>query len=475
MPDFSVILQSDTIRSLVQDGVLERSFYDALYPELLFRKEAIQVEFPGGIGDSLVFSGVGLIRPKPRPLAPGVDPAPSTYTYEQWSATVQQYADSIDTHIPTSVMAIANLLLRDAHQLGMSAGQTLNRTSRDRLYNAALSGHTMAIDPAGGTAAQAMTTTSGTLHVASINGFDLARRPDLTGGSAVRFADVSAANPLKIMVLTATGALACLVVGVTPDTTGDDKGPGTLSLTYATGTYSVVHRSYVLSDDSTFLQRVGGGNTIDALTAGTDIVTLADIRAVVAKMRKNNVPTHSDGTFHCHIDPTGESQLFEDTEFQNLLRGLPDNAMYKEFAIGTLLGVNFYRNNECPTMDTVERPLDVYTTDEPFAGQLLNDADAVVNRALFTGAGCAYEYYVDQAGYVTEAGISGKIADPAISNAGIQVDVDKVKLIIRAPQNRLQDLVSTSYRFVGDWPTRTDVATGDDSRYKRTSVIEFSE
>ena len=178
MADFSTILQTPEIRSLVQENILERAFHDALFPRMLFRGEATPQVWPANIGDSMVFTGVGLVRPKMKPLQPGSDPAPSTYQAEQWQATLQQYADSIDTHMPTSIAAIANLFLRNAHQLGMSAGQALNRIVRDRMYNAAESGWTVA------DGAQGPTTT---LRVKRLNGFTTARRPDLPTGSAVRF------------------------------------------------------------------------------------------------------------------------------------------------------------------------------------------------------------------------------------------------------------------------------------------------
>jgi len=52
---------------------------------------------------------------------------------------------------------------------------------------------------------------------------------------------------------------------------------------------------------------------------------------------------------------------------------------------------------------------------------------------------------------------------------------DRVQLLIRSPLNRLQDLVSTSWKFIGDWPVRTDVTTGDAARYKRVVAIEHGE
>jgi hypothetical protein len=86
-----------------------------------------------------------------------------------------------------------------------------------------------------------------------------------------------------------------------------------------------------------------------------------------------------------------------------------------------------------------------------------------------------YEYYQDLSGLITEAGITGRVGEPKISNNGIEVFSDRIQLIIRAPLNRLQDLVSTSWKFIGAWPIRTDATTGDVARMKRVQCIEHGE
>lgn len=465
MADFSVILQSPEIRQIVQENILERAFHDALFPRLLFRGEAVASEFPGNVGDTMTFTGAGLIRPKPRPLAPGTDPTPSTYAYEQWSATIQQYADSIDSHMPTAIMAIANLFLRDAHQIGLSAGQTLNRLVRNRLYNAALSGHTLA------DGAQVLNGTSGTLRVLRLNGFTLARRPDLAQGSAVRFSEVSSTNPLQILVTHGAGTLSANVVGYTPDVAGDLVGPGTLALTYTNGAYNVADRGNVRSLDRTNKIIADGSATIDGLGTG-DVLTLALIRSAVARFRTQNVPEHADGSFHCHLDPMSEAQIFGDAEFQRLLTSLPDYYMYNQFAIGKLLGTVFYRNTESPLAETVGDATGAYDTDDNFAGELENATGVSIHRPLFTAQGCIYEYYVELGQLISEAGVTGKVAEPQINHNGIEINTERIQLIIRAPLNRLQDLVSTTYKFIGDWPIRTDVVSGDAARYKRMLCIE---
>ncbi len=62
MADFSTILQTPQIRAIVQENILERAFHDALFPRLLFRGEATVQNYPLNVGDSMVFTGAGLIK-----------------------------------------------------------------------------------------------------------------------------------------------------------------------------------------------------------------------------------------------------------------------------------------------------------------------------------------------------------------------------------------------------------------------------
>jgi len=469
MPDFSTIIQAPEIRALVQENILERAFHDALFPRLLYRGEAAPVLWPANVGDTMAFTGVGLIKPKMKPLVPGTDPLPSTYSSEQWTAQLQQYADSIDTNMPTSIVAIANLFLRNAQQLGLSSAQALNRIPRNRMYNAGLSGWTVADGGQGPVT---------TLRVKRLNGFTRARRPDLPSGSPVRYDFVSANNPLSVTIFDQTGPAEVTrsVIGYTPDTPGDEVGPGTLTL--SGGAVTVLDRAYVFSADRTFLVRVGGGNKVDDV-GSTDLLKLADIRSAVSRFWQQNVPEQPDGRFHCHLDPISQAQIFADPEWQRLLTSLPDYFMYRQFAVGELLNCVFFRNSEAPLPDTVDGGLTAtFTQDDPFAGELYNNgttAGVKIHRPLFVGQGLLYEYYQDLSQLITEAGVTGRVGEPRISNNGIEVMSDRIQLIIRAPLNRLQDLVSNSWKFIGDWPVRTDGAVGDAARYKRAVVIEHGE
>lgn len=468
--DFSVILQTPQFRAIVQENALDRMFHDALFPEQLFRAEATAPErWDANVGDNKTFTGKGLIPIDQRPLIPGQDPQPADYALEQWTATQSKWATSIDTNLPTSLAACTNKLTQDISQLGLNAGQTLNRVCRTRLFNAADSGWTVA------DGAQTGVTT---LRVKRLQGFTRARRPDLAAGSPVRYDFVSANNPLSITKITSAVVTTVNVTGFTPDTPGDEIGPGTLTVDAAV---TVADRDPVMASTRTFRVLSGGGNATDALTAGTDILHLVDVRTAVARLRNMNVQPQTDGYFHFHLDPTGETQLFADNEVQRLNIGNLDSDMYVDFQIGRLMGCIFYRNNEVPqTGNVFGGSSATFSPRDPLSGELWSNGSATtgapVHRALLVGREAFQEYYVDQTAMITEAGVQGRIERGAtIRNNGVELEVDRIKVIMRAPQDRLQENVATTWAFQGDFVVRTDGATGDQAAVKRVTAVCFTE
>lgn len=461
MVDFNTILQTPEVRAIVQERALERAFHDALFPLLLFRSEANPVEWPAGVGDSYIATAPGLLPPSMSPLRPGVDPVPQSYAIEQWEATLQQYSGTLDTHMPTSAQAIVDLFMRNAQQLGIQAALSVNRLVRNRMFNAAEAGNTVCDG--------AMVATT-SVRVKRLNGFTRARNPAITGASKVRFDTVSGANPLRVTV----DGVANTVVGYTPDSAGDETGPGVLTMSAAVTCNT---RSAVLSYDRSTVIRVGGGTSVGDV-GPTDLPRLQDLRAVVANAKKNNVPKHLDGMFHLHLEPESVSAFYADQEIQRLHTGVPDAYCYKEMALGVFFGCIFIENNEVP-LPTNTGSGDGVTFDQGdnFAGEFYSTGVATgtpIHRALLTGAGGIFEFYQDPANFLTEAGMIGHAGPVQVSNNGVEIMADRITMVLRAPLNRLQDLVSASWKFLGDWPLRTDAATGDDSRYKRFRTIQHA-
>ena len=468
--DFSVIQQSPQVRELVQQNVLQREFKDALYPRNLFRGEAEPVEWPANIGDSMVFTGRGLMKPSTKPLKPGDEPRAKSVEYEQWSAQLHQWVGRApDISTVTDLVSIARLFVSNVQALGLDAGMSLNRIVRDRLYNAGMSGQTVAT----------ATATSGhTITVARLNGFTTARRPDLSTGSAVKFDTVSSNNPLIAYTKHASGAtLTLTITGFTPTYSGDETGPGTLTVAETLSGSNVTARDPIWTVDASFINRAGAGLSVDAVTGASHGFTFDLFRSSVGHMSDNNAPKMPDGYYHTHFNNYSKGQLFASDEAQKLLTSLPDYYWYKEFTIGEVLGGLVFEDTETPQASNVTGgTLNIYDgsdTGEAFGGEMYNYTSDLIQRPIFIGAEAVYEYYRPLGGLVTEAGVNGQVGEfTNLTNNGIEVNVDRVQVYLRAPVNVTGDIVTSVWKTVMDWPCRTDVLTGDSARFKRCVVVE---
>jgi hypothetical protein len=468
--DFSIIAASPQVRELVQQNVLQREFKDALYPRNLFRGEAEPVEWPANVGDSMVFTGRGLMKPSTKPLRPGNEPQAKAVEYEQWSAQLHQWVGRApDISTVTDLVSIARLFVSNTQALGLDAGMSLNRIVRDRLYNAGLSGQTVATANYGPATAA--------LPVARLNGFTTARRPDLVGGSTVKFDAVSSSNPLKIHYKHAGTVYDVNVIGFSSTYTGDEIGPGTLQLD---ANVTVTARDPIWSDDCSFINRSGGGLSVDSVTGASHGFTFDLYRSSVGHLSDNNVPKMPDGYYHSHFNNYSKGQLFSSDESQKLLTSLPDYYGYKEFTIGEVLGALVFEDTETPQTSNVSGgSTNTYdgdpVTGEEFGGEMRNGITAAdaIQRPIFIGAEAIYEYFRPLGGLVTEAGVNGQVGEfTGLTNNGIEVNVDRVQVYLRAPVNVMGDIVTSVWKSVMDWPCRTDSLTGDKSRFKRVVVCE---
>lgn len=450
----SILPQLAFLDAVVQDNTLVREFYDALYPKQLYRADALPEKWEANMGERQVFTRSSLLAPITAPLLAGVDPNPVSPSYEQWDVTAQQYGNTLDTHMPSSRTALASLFARNAKTLGLNAGQSLNRLARDKLFSAYLGGSALAT---------AAGVTVAALPVSSINGFSYT----ISNGAMV---PVSPTYPLTA---TLSGVGTVTIIGAAPTDATQPLGPGVLTLS-ATASWSA--NAVVTASNAPVIVRSGGGTSIDDLVS-SDILTVADIRNAVALMRRNNVPTHEDGMYHVHLDPVGCSQIFNDNEFQRLNQSLPDGVRYREFAVGMLAGCVFYENAESPSVTTVGATATQRTNalvSPALGAEVRNTAGVNVIRTLITGGGCLMEKWVDENNeYVSEAGYTGKVGSFRVVNNSLIVPVERCRYIIRAPQDRLQQIVTQSWSATLDFGVPTDLLGGQNgARFKRATIIE---
>lgn len=449
------------LATIIQDNILERVFHDALFPKLLFRSEAQPEKWVGNLGERVTMTRSGEIEVDTTPLIPGQDPVPSTYDVEQWTIEANQYGKSVDTHMPTSHVALAPKVLRDAKNLGLNAGKTLNTLVRDRLYRSYLAGNTVTVDAALISAVQ--------IHVASLNGFT----ETLLNGEVT---PVNPLAPIEIEFGSGTPPANNFVIAASPDTATQPLGPGILTLQNPLSA-ALGARVAVLAINRSRIIRVGNGESVDALT-GTNIITLNSIIQAVGILSNNNVPPHPGGYYHCHLNTSALTQLYQDAHWQTLHTALPDSIAYRDLVISNIARCLHYENTESPnasnTGTLVSSSAASAQMSPQIGGEVVNDSGIQVARVIITGAGAIYEKYLDESKYISEAGVTGKIGNFSIVNNGMQVMTNRIRYIMRAPLDRLQQTVAQSWSWSGDFAIPSDSLTGDNSRFKRSIVIEHA-
>lgn len=415
------------IQAMMQDGLLDGMFRESLAPQLLFPQIADVEPWQGAKGDTKIMTRNGLMTPDPTPTT-GSDATAGTYSIEQWTVTMDQYGKSIDTDLLQSKMTQASKYLNDVGRLGVHAGQTINLLARNKLYAGYAGGRTFC---------RTAGTSDSTIEVASTDGFTHV----LVNGVPTA---VSASNALDVTI-----------DGVANTVTGVDTGTGTLTL--GTARVDVVGDA-VVSSQAPYSVRAGTSNdTAFNLSAG-DLITFSDFRAAVARLRRMHVPTAEGSNYVAHIDSVTESQLFEDTEFQNLYRGRADSQAYRDLAIGVFGGLVWVRNEEVPYLTTSSTGYEDLTT--------------TVHRPVVMGGGALIAAPFDNpADLLRETGVSD-VPEIAMINVAPGVDVAR---IVRPPQDRYQQNVSTTWSWVGDYGVPSDsLANGDDALFKRAVVLEHS-
>ncbi|NXY93508.1 hypothetical protein HYE82_03605 [Streptomyces sp. BR123] len=408
------------IRAMMQNGLLDRVFMEALRPEFIFPALADPEPWQGGLGDTKTMTRKGLLAPATTAIT-GSDTSAATYGIEQWSVTMDQYGQAIDTNMLTSAMALQSKFLADVQTLGINAGQSLNQIARNKLYNAYAGGRTWCTTAGSSDTSIIVNSVAGFTHVL-VNGVPTA---------------VSASNPLTVTV-----------EGVANTVTGVNAGTNTLTLGTARADTA---GDYVVAANAPTTIRPTGDTAYDLSSA--NVATFAMFRSAVTRLRKMNVPTVG-GYYVAHIDPDTEAQLFSDSDFKQALQGRVDSPIYTDLSIGRFGGIDWVRNNECPTI----------------AGG--SAGTVTVHRPIVLGAGALVAAPFEGMGDLLAGTGVQDIPDIAMVEAAPGVQVAR---IVRPPQDRLQQTLSTSWSWVGDYGVPSDsLANSDAALFKRAVVLEHA-
>lgn len=417
--DLRAVLPAN-VQAMMQNGMLDRMFRDALLPDFLYPATASNEPVSQGIGATVIYTRDGLLTPTTTPTT-GSDPSPQTVSIEQWSASMEQYGGTVDTNRLTARATLADTFVRNIQKLGIQAGQSLNRLARNKLYAAYAGGNTWVTTPQGSASTTCVVQDPTGFTTVMVNGV-------LTA--------VSVSNPLNVTVAGVANTVTAVNVGTKTLTLGT-------AVTQAAG-------ANVLSAAAPYSVRPNGKASRYNLT-GTDVMSAAVVRSVVSRLRTANVPT-IDGNYIAHIDPTTEAQLYADPDFKQAYQGRGDSRVFGDMSIGTFLGCDWVKNNEAPT-----------TNDGGSSANLL------VHQPIFMGAEALMSNPFDGIeDLLAETGVENV---PYISMVGPANGV-QVAMIIRPPQDRYQQIISGTWSWVGDFAVPSDITTGDTALYKRAVVVE---
>ena len=428
-----------SLQPAIQLGYLERKFMDGLDSAIVYRSIADLEIFPANVGETITKTRKGLKAPVTTPLNPSSNTnldnglTPTTWTVEQYVLGISMYGDTLDLNMVTQGVGIESQFLHNSYTNGVQAAQSVDRIARNTLFNAYQGGNTSVRVALGapGTA----------VSVDDIRGFI---QVPAAGTNAM--VNVSVGNPATVTFngtsYTVTGTVADGGnVSVTPN---GISGVLTTSanVSVANGALGVP----VVSSLAPTVLRPNGRTTTGGLIS-TDLFSMSIALDAVTRLRNNAVPT-VNGMYNCYLDNTSARQLFADPDFKQLYQGQGAAQEFRRGRMIELLDVRFM-----PTTEAIQQTL----------------GSINVHRPIVVGAGALVE---------------GVYADVAFNNIpeasdGLMTVNAGIAQIVRAPIDRLRQIVAQSWYYIGGFTvpsdvtaTQTIIPTASNALYKRAVMIE---
>jgi hypothetical protein len=455
------------LAAILQQGFLERELEEGLDSVLAYRRASLEETVPARIGETLTRTRKGRKTPVTTALNPasntGLDNGltPSTFTVEQYSFTMQEYADTVDTNMIQELAGIADQLIANSRNNGVQAAQSMERIARMKLFGAYLGGNTRVRTDLG-----AGSTT--TAHVDDMRGFTTV----LVNGVVT---PISSGNPLTVneIAISSGGVTQTLTVtSATADATNHSSVPDGISgvLTFTAATLPVNGDALIALNSAKILRPFGKNTT--AQLAGSDVLTMGLVEDSVAYLRDNGVPPMEDGTYHCILDNTSMRQLWADQDFKVLFAGRNDSSEYRDGDVIRLLGVTYI-----PTTEAYVQP-----AGQQYNGATYGQASTATSpsnnlvrtrRPIVLGAESIIQgNFEGLDSWLQREGLN-PIADVFLVNSVAQ--------ILRPPLDRLSQVTSLSWTWIGDFAVPTDITattaiipTASNALFKRALVIEHA-
>jgi hypothetical protein len=428
------------LQPIIQQGFLEREFHQALRSRLSYRACADRETIAVGIGETLMKTRAGLKPTVTTPLSPSTNTnldnglAPTSWSVEQYTITINHYAATTDLNMVTSRVGIASQFLQNAYVNGEQAARSLDELARNALFGAYFGGNTRVRTTLGSPGASVTVDDIRGFQTAFVNGV-----PQPISGS----------NTLTLTV----GSNAYTLVGAVADGTNVSSTPGGASgvLTFSgnvTVSDGTAGNTVTASNASVIVRPSQRGNASQLVVS--DTLTMSCLLDAVAKLRLNAVP-EIDGVYNCYLDPVSSRQLFADPDFKQLFQGATSaNQVFRQGMTNDFLGLRFMPTNES------------FVQAHPTLSGLM------IRRPIICGQGA-----------LVEGDFAGMAAEDVAPKDSIVTVVDGVAMVTREPIDRLQQIIAQSWYWIGGFCAPSDtttnattVPTATNAAFKRAVMVE---
>ena len=430
------------LQPIIQQGFLAREFGQAIRSRLGYRACADREEIAVGIGETLTKTRAGLkpsvTIPIPASFNTNLDNGlvPTGWGVEQYTLSINHYASTTDLNMVTSRVGIASQFLQNAYVNGEQAARSLDELARNALFSPYFGGNTRVRTTLASAAPQVAVDDIRGFQTIFVNGVQTS---------------VGSTSSMTITV----GSNTYSLIGVAVDQVNVSTAPAGLSgvLTLA-GNVSVqdgTAGNTVQAATASVIMRPNRRTNTAALVA-SDVMSMDSVLDAVAALRMNAVPDIG-GAYNCYLDPVSARQLFADPDFQRLFVGLTSaNEVFRPGmgVVNEFLGVRFVLTTEA------------YVQAHPTI------AGSFVRRPIMVGQGA-----------LIEGDFAGMTADDVAPHAAEITLIDGVAMVTREPLDRLQQIISQSWYWIGGFCAPSDttttsltVPTATNAAFKRAVMME---
>jgi hypothetical protein len=446
------------ISSIIQTGYLQKRFVEALKPKTKYRREAKREDWPGReAGQTMTMTRRALLDPKVKANKPGVEPPTASTEWEQWIVSFDPYNLSLETHLPSSAVAMVKKFLDDAVALAENAGWSIDRVARNALYTAYGSGQTFTTATVSASTSVPVTALAGFRKVLNANG---------------QLVDVSASTPLSVTV----AGVANKVTGVAPTYTDWPDGPGVLTLQTAVTIGTT--RQFVYAANRPYLSLPSGCTTLDDITTSKP-VTWSQLLMARNRMARDRVPRFADGTYHFHADPDHVKQILDDATTKQLFQGQPGSDEMKMGAFSRQYGITFIENDDNPSYENITEQQDSFgsvVASSEIGDDVVNAAGLPLRRSILLGRDALYEMYVPEGNFQAEAdgtaagSFGTQVQMPQA--AGFEADMEGILYVVRPGLDALMRKPLQSYSLTAGWVAASDSKSKTSlAAYKRAVTL----